>query len=63
MLCHKLPSPVFLFLLFRIWFVATTRSSIALLDTKSDVFPRRYLARLQVVNRDSIGLERAVRAW
>ena len=52
-ICYHLISS-FLFLLFRAWFVATTRSSVALFDMKSNAFPRRLRARLQVVNRDSL---------
>jgi hypothetical protein len=53
----------FLFLLFKTWFVATARSSVELFDTKSNVFPRRLRARLQVVNRDSLSPEGTARTW
>lgn len=59
-ICYHLISS-FLFLLFRTRFVSTASSSVALFDTKPNVFPRRLCARLQVVNRYSLSPERAAR--
>jgi hypothetical protein len=53
----------FLISAFKTWFVATAKSSVALFGTKSNVFPRRARARLQVVNRDSLCPERTARKW